>query len=107
MELLDPVTVEALQLKAPGAYDSERNRLNLQVLSGEILGAYPGAHRQTLWARICTASTECLIPSLFSFFEDAKCLRAAANCMKMLIKLRDGQTIRSAFEQLYKEPKAS
>lgn len=46
-------------------------------------------------------SIDYLIPSLFTFFEDLKYLRACADCLKRLVKVSRRDTVRIAFDRKF------
>lgn len=101
MERLDRESVRALELKAPGACQKESRELYGRVRSGDVLGAFTVAERERIWSRICSATTENLIPSLYGFFEDLKYIKLAADCMKRLVRIEGKDTIRSTLENAY------
>jgi hypothetical protein len=59
--------------------------------------------REQIWSKICSATTENLVPSLYGFFENLKYINLAADCMKRLVHLEGKDTIRQALENAYCE----
>lgn len=66
-----------------------------------------------MWSRICSATVDNMVPSLYGFFENLKYIKLAADCMKRLVCLdRKGygdsglkpRTIREAMENAYTGP---
>jgi hypothetical protein len=55
--------------------------------------------REAIWSE--SRSIDYLIPSLFTFFEDLKYLRACADCLKRLVKLSRRKTVRTALGQKF------
>ena len=103
MQKLDEATVQAVQLTAPGAFPSEAQSLIGHINSGQIFGAFTQLEREVIWTRLCSASTNFLIPSLYSFFENLKYLKGPADCMRRLIHLENKETIHSALESAHSE----
>ncbi|OAA45714.1 hypothetical protein ISF_09582 [Cordyceps fumosorosea ARSEF 2679] len=103
MMKLDRTSLEALQLKAPGACEKHARDLHARVRSGDILGAFNEAERERIWSKIRDATVDCTVPSLNSFFEDRKYIEDAAHCIKMLLPPGRHKTIRSALEDAYPE----
>jgi hypothetical protein len=87
MKRLDKQSVLALELNAPGACQKDARALYGQVHEGEILSAFSQAERERIWSKICSATTECLIPTLGGFFNDLNYIKVAADCMKRLVGL--------------------
>lgn len=103
MHRLDEDSLKAVELTAPGACETEAQRLYGRIRSGEIFRAFDEQERMNLWERLCSASTDCLVPSLFAYFENLKYLQVAANCMRRLVHLEKNETIRSALEDSYSD----
>ncbi|KAJ2976444.1 hypothetical protein NQ176_g4953 [Zarea fungicola] len=101
MGKLDQDTVLEMQLTAPGACERQARQLYAKVNSGEIFGAFSELERNRIWLRVCSATVDCLVPSLFAFFENLKYLQAAAECMRRLVHLRPKESIRCAFENAF------
>ncbi|TQV90169.1 hypothetical protein IF1G_11168 [Cordyceps javanica] len=101
MEKLDEDTVLAVQLKAPGACEKEARTLYAQVHSGCIFGGFNETARNRIWLRLCSATADCLAPSLYAFFENLKYLQAAADCMRRLVprKANRSMSMRRSFEE--------
>ena len=101
MAKLDKASLLALQLTAPGACKADARKLHARVRHGEVLGGFTGAERDRVWAKLCSATTDCLVPSLFGFFEDYKYIKPAASCMKRLVRLEGKEGIRGALERAF------
>lgn len=98
---VDKATVEALQGTAPGACRDDHKRLYSQLSSGRIFGTFGESEREEIWERVCAVSQDCLIPSLFTFFEDIKFLRSAAACIRRLMHLSKGNSVTKRLTQLF------
>jgi len=107
MQKLTRADVEAVQLKAPGAFPADAASLFGRVRSGEIFGAFNEREREVIWTRLCDSSTDFLIPSLFAFFENLKYLQGPAKCMKRLVHLRNKETICLAMQDAYADAETS
>ena len=70
----------------------DRKRLYSQLSSGHIFGTFSESEREQIWERVCIVSQECLIPTLFTFFEDMKFLGSAVACMRRLMHLSKGDS---------------
>ncbi|KAK3177861.1 hypothetical protein K4F52_009413 [Lecanicillium sp. MT-2017a] len=101
MEKLDEATVDAMQLTAPGACERQARELYFKVSSGEIFSTFSETERNRMWLRICSATVDCLVPSLFAFFENLKYLQAAADCLRRLVNSKTRQSLRCAFEKAF------
>lgn len=101
MERLDEDTVLALQLKAPGACEKEARALYAEVHSGCMFRDFSDAARTRIWLRLCSATTDCLVPSLYAFFENLKYMQAAADCIRRLVPREAKQSMRRSFENVF------
>ncbi|KAI1382530.1 uncharacterized protein F4822DRAFT_441841 [Hypoxylon trugodes] len=99
MKKLDIPTLEAIQLKAPGACRADTDELKHRIRRGELFGAFTEEERSAIWTRLCALTTDCVVPSLYAFFEDRKWLEGPAICFKQLLNVKKGNTIRSALER--------
>lgn len=70
MRRLDPITLKEIELKAPGACEEDAEALYGRVISGKIFSNFNAQEREILWRELCSTTTECLVPSLFGFFEN-------------------------------------
>ncbi len=95
MRRVDKATVEALQGTAPGACPNDHKRLYGLLSTGQIFGTFNESEREEIWERVCVVSQDCLIPTLFTFFEDIKLLGNAAACIKRLMHLSKGLVLLS------------
>ncbi|KAI9147309.1 Cytochrome P450 monooxygenase FSL4 [Paramyrothecium foliicola] len=98
MRQIDRATVEAVEGMAPGANKDDHNKLQQLLLTGKILGGIPEPKKQELWERMCNASRTCLIPSLFTFFEDRKFLACAAETLRHIFDVKPGNTLTCTLE---------
>jgi hypothetical protein len=96
MKRVDRATVKAIELTAPGACRADAEVLYGKLRSGRIFGAFDEQEREAIWIEVLRVSTDCLIPSLYSFFEDLNYLNRVADCVNRLIELSPGQTLSSA-----------
>jgi hypothetical protein len=101
MQELDYATVKALELKAPGAATSDAVSLFHQLKSGEIFGAFSMDYRMKIWARL--QATDGLVPTLWTFFEHFKYMKALASCMKYLVTVPFKATLYKAMEDCFSE----
>jgi hypothetical protein len=93
MKKLDRHTVKAVELTAPGACRRDADQLHSDLTQGRIFGAFTEKERAAIWFELLAASTDRLIPSLFTFFEDARYLRGPAGYMKRLMKLSNDDQV--------------
>lgn len=103
MGRLDRASVQALEQKAPGACQKEAQRLYGRIRSGDIIGAFGDLEKEQIWSRLCSTTTDCMVPSLRGFFNDLNYIKLAADCMKRLVTLRRDDTIRRALGEAYKK----
>ncbi|KAI5465187.1 hypothetical protein BGZ63DRAFT_351107, partial [Mariannaea sp. PMI_226] len=101
MQLVDSSTVERLQGKAPGAFMADRDDLLLDLESGRIFGNLSEQQRAGIWYRLCEATRQCLVPSLFTFFEDRKFLSPVAECLRRLTGMNCKATITSRLSDMF------
>lgn len=99
MAKVDQATVKALQLTAPWASTLDANILRGKLLSGEIFCSFSQQERQEIWIRL--QSFKGLVPSLFEFFENVKCLEAWAECSKWLVCPGPRETLSTAMNKIY------
>ena len=86
---VDRAAVKALELRVPKYSRQDAQVLQGQLLSGQIFREFSQKEREAIWLELL--SIDCLIPSLFTFFEDVRYLDACANCIKRLaMPPRDG-----------------
>jgi hypothetical protein len=85
MKKLDGRTVKAVELTAPGFCSRDAGRLYRDLKDGHIFGAFTEQEREAIWGELLAVSTDRLIPSLFTFFEDVRYLRGLAECVKRLM----------------------
>lgn len=92
-------TITALEGKAPGACSADHRILSAQVRSGEIFENNSPPQREAIWSRVCSSSRQCLIPSLFTFFEDRKLLNDAAGCIRKILHVGRKDSVTGALKQ--------
>lgn len=102
MEKLDETTLVAMQLTAPGACEKEARQLYARIHGGELFSAFNETERNQIWLKICSATVDCLVPSMHAFFENIKYLEDAADCMRRLVRLEGKESIRCAFEKAFR-----
>jgi len=76
---VEQVTASALELKVLRYSNRDAQALQGQLLSGQIFGAFSQQEREAIWGEL--RAIDCLIPSLFTFFEDIKYLSTCADCL--------------------------
>ena len=106
MQRLDPITVKALQCKAPGVSINDFAYLYDKIGKGAMFHAFNEWERITILARL--KSFDGLIPSFSTFFDDFKCLEIWAQCAKILQRVNPdpegpGRTVFTALEQAFDE----
>jgi len=99
MAKVDQATVESLQLTAPWASTLDANILRGKMLGGEIFCNFSQQEREETWIRL--QSFKGLVPSLFEFFENVKCLEAWAESSKWLVSLGPRETLSTAMNKIY------
>jgi hypothetical protein len=83
MRITDPLTVEAVQLRAPGSSPADLAELEPSFSNGKLFhGVQNQEDRQSIWKNL--QEVQWLIPSLYSFFEDFKYLNPLATILKRL-----------------------
>jgi len=93
--------VKALELKAPGTSISDSMTLYRQLRKGEIFSAFNLDRRMEIWAKL--QAWEGLIPTLWTFFEDFKYLKACAHWVKSLVRVPSGGTLYTAMARSFSE----
>ena len=101
MQKIDKATVKALELTAPGAFAADRRTTVRQVRNGQILANFAEREREAIWNEVLSVSTDRLIPSLFTFFEDINYLQNLADCVKQLVQLSDEDSLTDAIRKHY------
>lgn len=103
MRQITQTTIKELQGKAPGASSTDRADLQIKLSSGGIFENFSVLQREEFWQRVCSASQQCLIPSLFTFFEDRKFLDDAAGCIRKVLDVNEKGTIISSLEEIFSD----
>ena len=106
MQRLDPITVKALQCKAPGVSIDDFAYLYDKIGKGAMFHAFNESERLTILANL--KSFDGLVPSFATFFDDFKCLGTWAQCAKILQRVNPdpegpGRTVFTALEQAFDE----
>ena len=99
MAKVDQATVEALQFTAPWASTLDAQILRGKMLGEELFRSFSQQEREEIWIRL--QSFKGLVPSLFEFFENVKCLEAWAECSKWLVCLSPRETLSTAMNKIY------
>ncbi|KAH9905235.1 hypothetical protein F4778DRAFT_802704 [Xylariomycetidae sp. FL2044] len=99
MAKLDVSTLEAIQLKAPGACEADADDLSPRIRSGELFGSFTVPEREIIWTKMCSATTDHVVPSLFAFFENQKAFAYSENPLQH--GLSDGQWFDFACRMLW------
>ena len=99
MAKVDQVTVEELQLKAPWASTTDARVLRGKVLEGKIFGLFSQQEREQIWTTL--QDFKGMVPSLFEFFENLKCLESWTDCLKWLITLEPRETVFMAMKRIH------
>jgi hypothetical protein len=98
---VDRASVKALELTAPGSCKADSLTISRQLRNGEIFGKSSQRERELIWSEMLSISTDRLIPSLFSFFEDGNYLQGLADCVKQLVQLSDDDSLSAALRKHY------
>ncbi|MCJ1349136.1 hypothetical protein MMC31_007372 [Peltigera leucophlebia] len=98
MSLVDRATVEALELHAPRASSLDYEIITSKLRNRSIFSNFEDSERAEI-ERNVVLCTDCLIPSLFSFFRDVTYLQSLSNCLKWLTDLPPHATLFSAMSK--------
>ncbi|KAH7137550.1 hypothetical protein EDB81DRAFT_656197 [Dactylonectria macrodidyma] len=79
----DATDVKELELRCPRYSAYDKAKIQMELEGGHIFRNFSQHERQAIWAIV--TSTDCIIPSLYTFFEDVKLLQACVESMKYLI----------------------
>ena len=106
MQRLDPITVKALQCKAPGVSIDDFAYVCDKIGKGAMFHAFDERERITILTPL--KSFDGLVPSFSTFFDDFKCLEIWAQCAKILQRVNPdpegpGRTVFTALEQAFDE----
>jgi hypothetical protein len=71
--------------------------------SGKIFGAFNEQEREAVWAIVISISSDRLIPSFYSYFEDMNYFKGPAKCVKSLIELSPRDSISSALLRAFRD----
>ncbi|KAK3935776.1 hypothetical protein QBC46DRAFT_367351 [Diplogelasinospora grovesii] len=79
----------------------DREKLYTKLLRGEIFGEFNERERELIWNKLLSISTNRLIPSLFTFFEDLSYLEGPLKSMRRLVQPSPRETLNSALLRIY------
>lgn len=96
---VDSRTVKALEVQAPGASSSDAMCLLRALKKAELFGAFSLDEQMKIWARLYT--TEGLVPTLWTFFENFKYIKACAECVKSLVRIPSKATLFGTMEKSF------
>lgn len=99
MRKVDPVTVKAPEVQAPGASSSDATSLFRALKDGDMFGAFSLEERMKIWAKLYTI--EGFVPTLWSFFENFNYIKACAECVKCMVKMPSRTTLFGAMEKIF------
>lgn len=85
MQKLDSDTVREVELTAPGFCRRDQAILHGKLQDGRIFKHFNALERDRIWKKVLAVSTDRLIPSLQTFFDDIRYLQGPAGCIKQLI----------------------
>jgi len=101
MRRVDSGTVKAVEGTAPGSCRKDREKLYAKLHTGEIFGEFNEQERGVMWERLLYVSTDRLIPSFSTFFEDLNWLEGPLGCLSNLVHRFPGETMNSALSRMY------
>ena len=99
MQKIDHHTVEALELRAPGASTFDAEGIQSKLAVGKIFGAFNDHDRMQIFHRLCQYNS--LIPSLNTFFRDVPYWEACVESLKHLTTVSRRDTVLTAFERQF------
>jgi hypothetical protein len=102
---LNEADVKALELTAPGACKADKERLYGQLRGGNIFGAFNEQEREAIWEIVLVISSDRLIPSFYSYFEDINYFQGPVKCIKPLLDSRD--SVSAALLRAFKDENRS
>lgn len=106
MRKTDNLTVQALQLRAPGSSSDDVRVLRRLLEDGILFSKVKDqGKREVIWKNLL--SVEGLIPSLYTFFEDLKFLKGPEKIIRYLIEPPFKDSLREMIEQQYSDTNQS
>ena len=96
---IDRATITTLELKASRALTIDADALRTQVLGEKIFNTFSSKQRVGIWGRL--QLIDCLISSLYTFFEDINYLQVLVDCLKWLTSISLNNTISTALERAF------
>ena len=103
MQRISESDVKALESTAPGACRTDWQMLKGKVESGQIFGNFSKPIQDRLWTEMCSHSTDRLIPSFATFFDDTNWFKGPADSLRWLTYLSPHQTLYSALEDMFSD----
>ncbi|CAJ2508670.1 Uu.00g136960.m01.CDS01 [Anthostomella pinea] len=96
MDRITAADVKALELTCPKFSATDAQSLQSRLQSGEILQSFNSEEHKGIYKNLL--AIDCPIPSLYTFFKDAKYLESCAESMRLVIGLsgRSNQTVDAA-----------
>lgn len=103
---VDPKTVRAFQLRCPRLSVQDTHDLRNKLDTGEILESFNTLERTLIWNNL--VQMDCIIPSLYTFFEDMKYLQSCADSIRAIMGFRhDNLTLSASLEACFDEPSSN
>ena len=103
---VDPKTVRAFQLRCPRLSVQDTHDLRVKLDAGEILGNFNTFERTLIWNNL--VQLDCIIPSLYTFFEDMKYLQSCADSIRAIIGFQhENLTLSASLEACFEEPSSN
>ena len=99
MQKIDHHTVEALELRAPGASTFDAEGIQSKLAVGKIFGAFNDHDRMQIFRRLCQYDS--LIPSLNTFFRNLPYWEACVESLRHLTTVSRRDTVLTAFERQF------
>jgi hypothetical protein len=99
MRRTDNLTVQVIQLRAPGSSSDDANMLRRLLEDDTLFSAVKDSEkRELIWKNLLSVEG-ILIPPLYTFFEDLKLLKAPKEIIKSLIEPPFEDSLREMMEQ--------
>ena len=99
MQKIDHHTVEALELRAPGASTFDAEGIQSKLAVGKIFGAFNDHDRMQIFHRLCQYDS--LVPSLNTFFRNLPYWEACVESLRQLTTVSRRDTVLTAFERQF------
>ena len=100
---IDDVTVEYLQLRAPGISPTDRREVSVAMESGQLFPLLVDSHKR---ARLLASilDIQALILTIQTFFDNLLYLEPCSKVMKGLLSPKSRLTVRQSFEATFSNP---